>query len=32
MRTRILMVLTVVLPVLMVSGAALYCWQILRLP
>jgi len=32
MRARVLMVLVAVLPVLMVSGAALYCWDILRAP
>jgi hypothetical protein len=32
MRARILMVLVAVLPVLMVSSAALYCWDILRAP
>jgi hypothetical protein len=30
MRARILICLVAVLPMLMVGGAALYCWQILQ--
>jgi hypothetical protein len=32
MRARLLMVLVAALPVLMVSSAVLYCWDILRAP